>query len=201
MKGGGTTGYTRDNQGTLYYLFDGLGSTVALTDSTGAVKNTYAYDPYGKVTASTGSVANPYRFGGAYGAYTDSSGLVKIGERYYDPALGRWLQQDPLAIGGSLPIGGALPRNASAGCSMDPTNGHRYAYVGGNPINSSDPSGLITCRGTVQTVCELGYTGFGVGACALLAPETFGVSCAVLIYLIQRYSCPTVANMVCGKGS
>lgn len=85
----GTTAYTRDNKGTLisertpngtyYYLFDGLGSTVALTDSTGAVKNTYSYDPYGKVTSSTGSVANPYRFGGAYGAYTDSSGLLKIG--------------------------------------------------------------------------------------------------------------------------
>jgi RHS repeat-associated protein len=101
----GTTAYTRDNQGTLVsertpsgtydYLFGGLGSTVALTDSTGAVKNTFAYDPYGKVPSSTGSVAN--RFGGAYGSYTDSSGLVKIKQRYYDPSIGRWTQQDLLA--------------------------------------------------------------------------------------------------------
>ncbi len=98
--GSGTTAYTRDNQGTLisertpsgtyYYLFDGLGSTIALTDSTGAVQNSYQYDPYGTVMSSSGSVANPYRFGGAYGAYTDSTGLLKIGQRYYDPSLGRW---------------------------------------------------------------------------------------------------------------
>lgn len=41
-------------------------------------------------TSSTGTVVNAYRFGGAYGAYTDSSGLYKIGQRYYDPTRGRW---------------------------------------------------------------------------------------------------------------
>ena len=45
-------------------------------------------------------MANPYRFGGSYGAYTDlSTGLVKIGQRYYDPGLGRWTQRDPLGAG------------------------------------------------------------------------------------------------------
>jgi YD repeat-containing protein len=74
----GTTYYTRDAQGELlgqrapggrfYYLYDGLGSTVALTDSAGNVANRYAYDPYGNVTASNGTTANPWRFGGSYGA-------------------------------------------------------------------------------------------------------------------------------------
>lgn len=130
--GGSTTTYIRDNQGTLisertpsgtyYYLFDGLGSTVALTDSTGVVKNTYAYDPYGQVTASSGSVANPYRFGGAYGAYTDSSGLLKIGQRYYDPSLGRWTQQ-----------------NLVAGTLFNPMTLNRYVYAACNPVNPIDP--------------------------------------------------------------
>ncbi len=102
------------------FVFDGLGSTVALTDSTGAVTDTYAYDPYGKVTASTGSVANPYRFGGAYGAFTDSTGLLKIGQRYYDPSLGRWTQQD-------------LP-----GTLFNPMTLNRYVYVGNNPCNPID---------------------------------------------------------------
>lgn len=35
------------------------------------------------------------------GGYRDvNTGLYKFGERYYDPTLGRWTQQDP--IGGSL---------------------------------------------------------------------------------------------------
>ena len=127
--GGGTTSYTRDQRGNMvgqrapagryYYLFDGLGSVVALTDSAGNVANRYAYDPYGNLTSSSGSVANPWRFGGAYGAYTDAAtGLVKIGQRYYDPAVGRWTQPDPLGAG------------------------NRYAYISGNPVNAIDPSGL-----------------------------------------------------------
>jgi len=127
---GGTTYYTRGPQGELlgqrtpagrsYYLYDGLGSTAALTDSAGNVVNRYAYDPYGNVTASSGAAANPYRFGGAYGAYTDvATGLVKIGQRYYDPGLGRWTQRDPLGIGNA------------------------YAYVEGDPINRADPTGLF----------------------------------------------------------
>jgi len=44
---------------TYYYLSDGLGSTMAMVDSTGTVVKTYGYDVYGKVTSSSGSVANP----------------------------------------------------------------------------------------------------------------------------------------------
>jgi len=127
----GTTYYTRGNRGELlgqrapggryYYLSDGLGSTAALTDSAGNVVNTYRYDPWGKELGSTGTVANPWRFGGGYGAYTDAAtGLVKIGQRYYDPALGRWTQRDPLGAG------------------------NPYAYTNCNPVNSVDPSGLLT---------------------------------------------------------
>ncbi len=54
---GAATFYTRDPQGTLvgqrvpqgdnYYLFDGQGSVAAVTDGTGALRNTYTYSPYG----------------------------------------------------------------------------------------------------------------------------------------------------------
>ena len=65
----GTSYLTRDNTGLLaderlpsgsrfYSLYDGLGNVVALTDSSGAVANTYAYEPYGKTTTSTGTTAN-----------------------------------------------------------------------------------------------------------------------------------------------
>jgi hypothetical protein len=50
--------------GTVYKLADGLGSTMATTDASGNVVNTYAYDPYGATTSSTGSQPNPFQFAG-----------------------------------------------------------------------------------------------------------------------------------------
>jgi RHS repeat-associated protein len=75
--------------------------------------NTYAYDPYGQTTASTGAINNP--FGCAQDVHT-ATGQVKFGQRLDDPGLGRWSQRD------------------------SPDN--RCGYVGANPVNAIDPSGL-----------------------------------------------------------
>lgn len=130
--------FTRDDNGTLttlrnganryYYVFDALGSVVALTDSAGNAAATYQYDPYGKDIGSTGTVPNPWRFTGALsepGPYFPSDqALYKMGMRWYSPAIGRWTQQDP--------------RNTPA----DPRNANRYLYAAGDPVNSVDPTGL-----------------------------------------------------------
>ena len=63
--------------GTYYYLHDGLGSVVGLTNSSGSVVNSYAYDPYGNTTSSSGTVANPFRYIGA--VWDSSTGLYKMG--------------------------------------------------------------------------------------------------------------------------
>ena len=130
--GGAGTFYTRDPSGNLisqrtpsgthYYILDVLGSVVALTDSTGAVVGRYSYEPYGKPTF-TGSVTSSFQYASGY--YDAATKLVKFGARYYDPALGRWTQQDPVA--GNL---------------ANPKTLNRYAYVGCDPINGTDPSGL-----------------------------------------------------------
>jgi uncharacterized protein RhaS with RHS repeats len=72
-----------------------------------------------------------------------------FGTRYYDPLVGRWTQQDPVA-----------------GSISDPGTVNRYLYVGNNPVNRIDPTGL----GFFQTVAVA--TGFGGGAGA-------AVGCAV----------------------
>jgi RHS repeat-associated protein len=80
-----------------YFLHDGLGSTAALVQGDGTVRNRYAYDPYGQTTTTcpTGScVSNPFQYTGA--AHDETTGLYKIGHRYYQPDHGRWTQQDPL---------------------------------------------------------------------------------------------------------
>src|SRR5260370_10950001 len=87
--------------------------------------STYQYDPYCNLTSSTGSVANPWRFAAGY--FDSSTRLYKDGTRYYDSAIGRWTQQDPLR--GSL---------------ADPTSLNRYLYVSDDPVNFTDPSGKDT---------------------------------------------------------
>lgn len=130
--GSSTTYYTRCSCGMLvnerlsgskyYYLFDGLGSIVGLTNSSDSEVNAYDYDPYGNILNETTGVANPWQFAGGY--FDSSTGLVKFGTRYYDPALGRWTQQDPVA--GSL---------------GSPDSLNRYVYAKDNPVNMVDPSG------------------------------------------------------------
>jgi len=130
------TAWTRDDQGTLigqrspdgarhYYLFDGLGSVVAMTDAAGNVVNRYRYDPYGKPMAGPGTteaVPNPWRYAAGY--RDADTGFTKFGARYYDPSMGRWTQQDP------------------SGQDANP-----YAYVGGDPVNMTDPSGMFSVFG------------------------------------------------------
>ena len=154
------THQTRDNRGNLvaqrkdgglYYLFDGLGSVVAITDGSGNVRNRYAYDPYGNpVTSGTSEqVGNPWGFAGGY---RDTTGLTKFGARYYDPALGRWSQRDPVP-------------------SEPP-----YAYAADNPVNFVDPSGLSWVDKAGEVAGAIA-DGAGVVAGAAAVACAGGVGC------------------------
>ena len=77
-----------------YYHADQLGSVRVLTNQSGAVAATYAYDAYGNQTASTGNVANPLRYAGEY--QDSESGFYYLRARYYDPATAQFLTRDPL---------------------------------------------------------------------------------------------------------
>lgn len=166
--GGQTASYTRDPSGglvsttrgsaTYYYLFDGLGSVVGLTDTAGELVNEYRYTPYGLTTLERETIANPWRFTGEH--YDHATGLYKIGHRYYDPALGRWTQRDP------------------SNAELNP-----YLYSAGNPVNYTDPSGLhwaswLDISSLVLGIAA-GIAGF-YGASALSAGLTLaGVAASV----------------------
>ena len=51
----------RGGAGYVYHA-DGLGSIVGLTDVNGNVAASYTYDSFGNLTASTGTVTNPFRY-------------------------------------------------------------------------------------------------------------------------------------------
>jgi RHS repeat-associated protein len=127
--GGVSQHYIRDPYGNLiavrtgsssyYYVLDRLGSIVAVTDNTGAVAARYTYDPYGQATA-TGSFSQPWQYASGY--RDANTGQIKFGTRYYQPNLGRWTQPDPSGF---------------------PNGPNNYLYVGSNPTNITDPSGLF----------------------------------------------------------
>jgi len=71
----------------------------------------------------------------------DPTGLYHFGQRYYDPSLGRWTQQDSLSHIG------------------DPANGNRYTYTGDDPVINTDPGGRQTCCSGVDCGLIPGGTG------------------------------------------
>jgi RHS repeat-associated protein len=105
-----------------YYLHDGLGSTVALTNSSGVLTDTYGYDTFGNPSHLAGSTANVFLFNGQQ--YDEETGLYYLRARYYAPGQGRFLNHDPLM-----------------GNDSDPLSLHRYLYAGADPVNFVDPSG------------------------------------------------------------
>lgn len=104
------------------YHFDQLGNTVAVTDDSNSVTESYTYDEFGSVLTSSGTAANPFRYVGKFGVMDEGNGLLHMRARYYDTDSGRFLSRDPLGFdGGDLNL---------------------YAYVGGNPLVGIDPKGL-----------------------------------------------------------
>jgi RHS repeat-associated protein len=107
-----------DSAGARDYLIDILGSTLALTDSSGTIQTSYTYEPFGNTTISGASSTNPYQF---TGREDDGTGSYFYRARYYSPMWARFISQDPIGFAGKSP--------------------NLYSYVADSPTNLVDPSG------------------------------------------------------------
>lgn len=104
--------------GSNAFLKDGLGSVVALANETGEITTQYAYGPYGQVSATGVLSDNPFQF---TGRDNDGSGLYYLRARYYSPALGRFISDDPIGLRGGLNL---------------------TSYAGDNPTRFNDLLGM-----------------------------------------------------------
>ena len=108
-----------DSAGARDYLSDILGSSLALTDSTGTIQTQYSYDPFGDTGTSGQASSNPYQF---TGRENDGTGLDYYRARYYNPTLQRFIAQDPMGFSGG--------------------DANFFSYVQNNPSSRNDPLGL-----------------------------------------------------------
>lgn len=83
-----------------FYHFDRVGSTLALTDSQGAVTDSYAYEPFGRLLGHEGNSSQPFTFVGQWGVRqedpTPGHGLYEMRARYYDAQTQRFLSREPV---------------------------------------------------------------------------------------------------------
>jgi RHS repeat-associated protein len=107
---------------SIYYVYDGHGSVRALTNSTGAVTDTYDYDAFGVLLHKTGMTSNNYLFAGEQ--FDPDLGLYYNRARYLNVSTGRFWNMDTLE-----------------GDDEDPSTLHKYLFTANDPTDRLDRSG------------------------------------------------------------
>ena len=107
-----------------YYLTNLQGDVMSIESSDGTPAASYCYDAWGKILACDGALAelNPLRYRGY--VYDQETGFYYLQSRYYDPAVGRFINADS-QLNSRV---GVLGYNL-------------FAYCSNNPVMYSDPSG------------------------------------------------------------
>jgi RHS repeat-associated protein len=134
----------------LYYLYDALGTTAAITNMNAGIIDNNRFAPFGEPLSP---VAKNSRLTNSPWGYTGEShdieaGLVYLRARYYEPGTGRFIQQDTYPYLGEI---------------EEPLTRNLYLYSNGNPLNYTDPSGHAPTPLGIALGLIGGIVGWGFG--------------------------------------
>ena len=128
MQGAGGVGGmlgTRLSNGIDYFpTYDGNGNVSAYLANSGAAIVHFEYDPFGRLTRTTGTLQSQSHFEYRFSTKPRdaATGLYYYGYRWYDPYTGRWINRDPIEESGGVNL---------------------YANFTNTPIHKSDFLGLL----------------------------------------------------------
>jgi len=120
---------------TFYHVTDAVHNTVGLVRSNPyQLYNQFRYGPFGDSLALTGPTATTgdLRWKGAF--YDGYTRYYRMGVRYYDPDVGRFISEDPAGLAAGI---------------------NPYTFAGNDPVNGYDPSGKFCILCVVIFVGEL----------------------------------------------
>ncbi len=93
----------------------------------------HTWDAWGKNTSTTWDGMDAQGWKGLQPE--TGTGLIYMRARWYDPALGRFISEDPAGLAGGI---------------------NPYVFAGDDPINKSDPAGLYSCAGVTINATDCG---------------------------------------------
>ncbi|HEV3006107.1 MAG TPA: RHS repeat-associated core domain-containing protein, partial [Pirellulales bacterium] len=131
--------------GSVYFdLADPQGTLRDVVDANGNVVDHLTFNSFGQTAYESSSTT--HHWAGFAGGHMDpDTGLVQLGARWYNPASGRWISEDPAGFGGG--------------------DANLSRYVGNGSTNAVDPSGLMSLNANGGISANLGnaLNGIGVG--------------------------------------
>jgi RHS repeat-associated protein len=141
-----------------------IGSVIATAKADQSLEVGYAFSPYGQ-TQKVGvenQLAGSENSSQYTGRENDNNGLYFYRARYYDPVLKRFISEDPIGLAGGI---------------------NSHAYVKGDPVSHTDPTGEIGLGGDAQTCMRcVDYLDVGISAVG----GAFGVSGLSIVKRVLR---------------